>query len=229
MVQRILTQRSWNTDLAQVVQQDPDTVVQQDPDTEILHKWSYRVLTQAVQRTLIQRSCTSGPTGSWYKWSKRILIQRSWARSCTSATTYRDLAQVVLQDPNTSGPKDPDTEILYKWSYKILIQVVQNACTSGWKGSWYGSFKSILIQRSCKSGPTGPWYKWSKRPDTEILHKCPHNRDLVQVLLQDPDTSGPKDPHTEILKHRSCTSCPTGSWYSGLKDPHTEILSEILH
>ena len=43
-----LTQRSWNTDLAQVVQQDPDTVdqqdpdivVQKDPDTEILHKWS---------------------------------------------------------------------------------------------------------------------------------------------------------------------------------------------
>ena len=96
MVQRILTQRSWNTDLAQVVQQDPDTVVQQDPDTvvqkdpdtEILHKWSYRILTQAVQRTLIQRSCTSGPTGSWYKWSKRILIQRSWARSCTNANKW---------------------------------------------------------------------------------------------------------------------------------------------
>ena len=78
-------------------------------------------------------------------------------------------------------------------------------------------------------------------PDKEILRKCPHNRDLVQVLLQDPDTSGPKDPHTEILKHRSCTSCPTGSWYScptgdlaqvvvqdpdtsGPKDPDTEIL-----
>ena len=168
MVQRILTQRSWNTDLAQVVQQDPDTVVQRDPDTEILHKWSYRVLTQAVQRTLIQRSCTSGPTGSWYKWSKRILIQRSWARSCTSATTYRDLAQVVLQDPNTSGPKDPDTEILYKWSYKILIQVVQNDPHTG-----------ILRQRSCTSATTGSWYKWSKR--------------------------------IRILKQRSCTSGRTGS------------------
>ena len=68
--------------------------------------------------------------------------------------------------------------------------------------------------------PTEILQKWSYRiviemilqdPDKEILHKCPHNRDLVQVLLQDPDTSGPKDPHTEILKHRSCTSCPTGS------------------
>ena len=26
---------------------------------------------------MIQRSCTSGPTKSWYKWSKRILIQTS--------------------------------------------------------------------------------------------------------------------------------------------------------
>ena len=32
---------------------------------------------------------------------------------------------MVVQDPDTSGPKDPDTEILYKWSYRILIQVVQ--------------------------------------------------------------------------------------------------------
>ena len=58
--------------------------------------------------------------------------------------------------------KDP-TEILQKWSYRILIEVIL------------------------------------QDPDKEILHKCPHNRDLVQVLLQDPDTSGPKDPHREIL------------------------------
>ena len=64
--------------------------------TEILHKWCYRIPTQAVQRILIQRSCTSGPTRSWYKWSKMILIQRSWDR---------DLALVLLQDPDTSGPK----------------------------------------------------------------------------------------------------------------------------
>ena len=91
------------------------------------------------------------------------------------------------------------------------------------------SFQSILIQRSCKSGPTGPWYKWSKRPDTEILHKCPHNRGLVQVLLPDPDTSGPKDPHTEILKHRSCTSCPTGSKGSSYRDPERDLALVLLH
>ena len=65
-------------------------------------------------------------------------------------------------------------------------------------------------------------------PDTEILHKCPHNRDLVQVLLQDPDRSGPKDPHTEILKHRSCTSCPTGSWYSGPKGSDRDLAEVVL-
>ena len=86
-----------------------------DPATEILHKCSYRILIQVVQRIihteiLKQRSCTSGPTGSW----------------------YRDLAQVVLEDPDTSGSKASWYEILCKWSYRILIQVVR-----------------ILIQRSC--------------------------------------------------------------------------------
>ena len=86
-----------------------------DPATEILHKCSYRILIQVVQRIihteiLKQRSCTSGPTGSW----------------------YRDLAQVVLEDPDTSGSKASWYEILRKWSYRILIQVVR-----------------ILIQRSC--------------------------------------------------------------------------------
>ena len=174
MVQRILTQRSWNTDLAQVVQQDPDTVVQKDP-TEILQKWSYRILIEVILQDP-ERSCTSVLiTGILYKCSCRILIevvqriftQRSWARSCTSATTYRDLAQVVPQDPDTSCPKDPDTEILHKWSYKILIQVVQNdphteilrqrSCTSAITGSWYKRSKRIRIlkQRSCTSGRTG--------------------------------------------------------------------------
>ena len=180
---------------------------------------------------MIQRSCTSANAGSWYKWSKgsshrdpeteilhklshdldteishkcayRILIQ--WAkRSC-----HRDLAQVLLQDPDTSGPKDhthrePELEILHKLSHRILIQI------------------------SCTSGPRGSWYSGAKDPD----------RDLVQVLLQDPDTSGPKDPHTEILHklshriliQRSRTSAPTGSWYSGPKDPATEILHKCSY
>ena len=149
---------------------DPDAsgpkVVLQDPDTEILYKCAYRILIQVVQKDphaeiLRQRSCTSA-TGSWYKWSKRILIQ--WSRriliqrSCTSGPT-RILTQAVQ--------KDPDTEILYKWSYRILIQVVQKDphtetlrqrfCTSATTGSWYKWSKRILIQRFCVGGPTGFW------------------------------------------------------------------------
>ena len=169
---------------------------------------------------LKQRSCTSCLTGSW----------------------YRDLAQVVLEVPDTSSPKASWYEILCKWSYRILIQVVQ-------KDPY-----TEMIQRSCTSANAGSWYKWPKGsshrdPETEILHKLSHDldteishkwaytilkqwakrscyRDLAQVLLQDPDTSGPKDhshrdPETEILHkwshriliQRSCTSGPRGSWH----------------
>ena len=83
MVQRILTQRFSNTDLAQVVQQDPDTVVQQDPDTvvlqdpdtEILHKWSYRTLTQRSCTSVLQDPDTSGQKGSSYRDPERDLAQ----------------------------------------------------------------------------------------------------------------------------------------------------------
>ena len=188
----------WNRDLAQVLLKDDTSGPQEILNREI----------QVIKRSLKQRSCTSAPAGSWYKWSKgsshrdpetqilhklsnRILIQLSnripiqWSRripiqrSCTCAPAgswykwskgpwYRDLVQVVLQNPDTSGPKDPDTEILYKWSYKILIQVVQN-----------DPHTEILRQRSCTSATTGSWYKWSKR--------------------------------IRILKQRSCTSGRTGS------------------
>ena len=269
---------SWYRYLAQVVLEDPDTVGQKIL-TEILYKCSYRILIQVVQRILTQRSCTSCPTGSWYRdlaqvrlqdpdtVGQKILLQRS----CTSAPTgslykrskgsctqrswnrdlaqvgprgswYRDLAQVVLEVPDTSSPKASWYEILCKWSYRILIQVVQ-------KDPY-----TEMIQRSCTSANAGSWYKWPKRsshrdPETEILHKLSHDldteishkwaytiliqwakrscyRDLAQVLLQDPDTSGPKDhshrdPETEILHkwshriliQRSCTSGPRGSWH----------------
>ena len=155
--------------------QDPDTSGPKDPHTEIRrqiwHKLSSRILIQWSNRIPIQRSCTSGRTGSWHKRSKE-----PW---------YRDLVQVVLQDPDTSGPKgssyrDPErdlalvllhTEILHKWSYRIPTQAVQR----------------ILIQRSCTSGPTRSWYKWSKM----ILIQRSWNRDLAQVAVQ--------DPHREIL------------------------------
>ena len=190
----ILTQRSWDRDLAEVVLQDPDrsdpsgswykwskgsSHSHRDPETQILHKlssriliqWSNRIPIQWFKRILIQRSCTSGPRGSWHKRSKG-----PW---------YRDLVQVVLQDPDTSGPKissyrDPETQILYKLSHRILIQ------------------------RSRTSAPIGSWYSGPKDPATEILYKCSYriliqvvqriltqrswNRDLAQVVPQDLDT-----------------------------------------
>ena len=185
--------------------QDPDTSGPKDPHTEVLK----------------QRSCTSCFTASW----------------------YRDLAQVVLEDLDTSGPKASWYEILCKWSYRILIQVVQK---DPYIQRWYRDLAQvlmqdpdirgpkdhshrdpeteilhklshrILIQRSRTSAPIGSWYSGPKDPATEIL----------QVLLQNPDTSGPKDhshrdPEMEILHklshriliQRSCTSGPRGSWH----------------
>ena len=191
---RILTHRSWDRDLAEVVLQDPDT--------EILHKCPLSV----VQKNLLQGSCTSGPTESWHKWPKgsphseteilhklshRILIQ--WSKRIPIQWSRR----ILIQRSCTSG--HPDTEILYKWSYRILIQVVQKDPNT-----------EILRQRS-----------WMievvlQDPDTEILQD-PDTVVQKIALLQEADTSGPKDLHTEILKQRPCTSCPTGPWYSGPK------------
>ena len=144
MVQRILTQRSSNTDLAQVVQQDPDTVVQHDP-TEILQKWSYRILIEVILQDPdkeILRKCPHNRV-LVYKCSCRILIQLV-QRILTQRSSNTDLAQVVQQDPHTvvqQDPdtvvlQDPDTEILHKWSYRTLTQ-------RSYKWS-----KRILIQRS---------------------------------------------------------------------------------
>ena len=212
---------SWNRDLAQVLLQDDTS----DPKgawyrdlahsgpTGSLHTWSnYRILIQVVRKgldtgILKQRSCTSGPTKSWYKWSK---------------------------SPRGSSYRDPETEILHKCYYRILRQVVQKGSwywdlaqvvlqdpgTSG---------KRILIQRSCTSGPTASWYKWSTHGlDTRSWRQRSCTRGLAgtwkvswfaQVVLQDPETSGPKgssyrDPETErykwskrILIQRSCYKC----------------------
>ena len=238
---------------------------QKDPDTEILYKWSYRILIQVVQKDLHteilrQRSCTSVTTGSWYKWSKRIRILKQ--RSCTSAPLDFDRvvqkillqkscaptgswhkrskiliqrsSASVLQDPDTSGPKgssyrDPETEISHKCYYRILIQVVQKDHNT-----------EILRHRTCMIEVV------LHNPDTQISHKCAYrilmqwskrscHRDLVQVLLQGPDTSGPKDPHIEILILHKLSNrilkgfrytTPEGSWYRDLaevvlEDPDT--------
>ena len=82
---------------------DPDTDLDDlDPDAEILHKWSYRILilcedpfgplvsgsckttcAKSLYLAQVVRQDPEKDPGSRYKWSKRILIQRS----CTSDPT----------------------------------------------------------------------------------------------------------------------------------------------
>ena len=212
---------SWYRDLAQAALQDPHTSDPKgssytDPEAEILLKWSYRILLQVVQKDPDKDLCTNGATRSWYKWPKRILIRTEILRqrSCTSSpiqdpatsgpkrSTYRDpddrdLAQVVLQEPekypDTVVPKSPDTEILHKWSYRILIQAVQT-----------DPHTEILKQRDT-SGPKGAWNRdLAQVQDPDLIQRS-WDRDLAQVLLQDPDTSGPKgswyrDPATNVVR-----------------------------
>ena len=198
---------------------------------------------------MIQRSCTSANAGSWYKWSKkvvqqdppknpasrykwskRILIQRSHkvGRGWKGSAWYRDLAQVVLQDHDTSGPegswyRDPHTEIFHKWFYSFLIQVVQKSCpTRSCKGSCirYKWSIRILIQRLCTSDVTGSWCKWSEGILIQIwilMHIY-----LAEVVLHDPGSwyersrrSWYRDVAQVVLQHPD-TSGRTGAWYRDL-------------
>ena len=123
---------------------------------------------------MIQRSCTSASAGSWYKWPKGS-SHRDAEREILHKLSHRILIQRSRTSAPTgswySGPKDPATEILHKCSYRILIQAVQRLMHT-----------EILKQRSCTSCLTGSWY-----------------RDLAQVVLEDPDTSGSKASWYEIL------------------------------
>ena len=103
-----------------------------------------------------------------------MVQKKSWTERYrySKGTWSRDLAQVVLQDSDTSGPKgssyrdprtdlaqvvqDPDAES--KWSKRILTQRSHRV---GPTGAWKES--RSLIQRSCTSATTGSWDKWSKR------------------------------------------------------------------
>ena len=121
---------------------------------------------------------------------------------------------MVLQDPDTSGPKGSSyrgpTEILHKWSDRTLMQVVRNSKGSWYRfGSWYRDLAQVVPQGPGTSGPTGsPQGSWYRDPETEVLHKWSY-KILIQVFW--------KDPHTEILRQRSCTSATTGSWYKWSK------------
>ena len=148
------------------------------------------------------------------------------------------LAQEVLQDPDADiltkryCTRDPHTEILYKRSYRILVQT-----------SWQRDLaQGIRIQRSCTSSLTEEILTQkpcTRDPHTEILHKrscrilmqTSWQRDLAQeILIQRSCTSDllRRSWHghlaQEILIHRSCTSAPTGFCWRDLKHLVQEIL-----
>ena len=125
-----------------------------DPEREILHR---KIL---AQRSCTTRSCCKRP-------DREILHNKS---------AYRDLAQVVIQDP--------DAEILtQRYAQKIRIQ---RSCTSS-------PIEDILTQTPCARDPHTPiLHKRSCRillrrsstpraryPHAEILHKRSH-RPLMQ-------------------------------------------------
>ena len=87
-----------------------------------------------------------------FSWKSRI--KRSFWKSESSVflEVYRLLIQVVQ--------KDPDSEILQKWSYRILIQ---RPCR----------WSQLVVQDSASCGPTQSWYK----DDAESWY-----RDLAEVL-----------------------------------------------
>ena len=102
-----------------------------DPKTDLAQERE-RDLAQSV---LIQKSCTSDPTGSWYKLFKRIFTQRSDTSDPTESVRQEPqsiLMQVVEQEPGT--------EISHNWSDRILMQVVQ-------KDHWQKLLNRTLIQR----------------------------------------------------------------------------------
>ena len=241
---RILMQTSSQRDLAQEIRiqrscaRGPTGSWCRDPDREILHKRSaYRDLAQEVLQDPDAdiMTCTRDPHREILrKRSCRILMQRSWQRDQVlhKRSSYGDLAQEVIQDSDAdkterSCTRDPQTEILHKRSYWILMQA-----------SWQRDLgQKILIRRTCTSGPTG---SWCRDPDRAILHKRSTYRDLAQEVLQDPDAdimterSWTRDPQTEILHkwsyrilmqrswqrdlpqeiriQRSCARGPTGYW-----------------
>ena len=154
------------------------------------------------------------PCGDRVRQSRETLMQSSWRRDlareilvqkcCTSGSTASE-ADIVTE---RSRPRDPLTEILREWSYKISVR-------SSWHRGmhkkiayrdfahvvpqrfWHRHFaEEILIHRSCTSAPTGPRQRDPKHvvqaPRAEILHQRSH-RTLTQKCWH-------RDPAREIRR-----------------------------
>ena len=141
----ILRKRSADRDLAQVLLRDARRSWHRHLAQEILiHRsctsapkgFCWGDLKHLAQEILIQRSCTRGPTGPWCKDSGAEILRKRSA--------YRDLAQVVTQDP--------DAEVL---TQRYVQEVrIQKSCASSLT-------EEVLTQTSC-----------ARDPHTPILRKC---------------------------------------------------------
>ena len=121
----------------------------QDPDAEIL--------TQRYGQEMRVRDLAQSP-------AEEILTQTSCTRDlhtliCISAPTgfcwgnLKHLAQEIIQ---RSCARSAYTEILRKWSYKILMQ---RSCASGSTGSWRREPEREILDK--RSAHTETLHKWS--------------------------------------------------------------------
>ena len=138
---------------------------------------------------MLVKSSTSGPTGSCGRDPDREIFHERSA--------YRDLAQVVIQDPDPeiidlaqeirrqrSCTSSPTEEIYRDLAQKILIHA---------QALLQDSAEDIFNTLCKRSSYRDLAQEVLQDPDaditTEILHKKSADRDLAQVLLQDPRTS----------------------------------------
>ena len=220
-----------------------------DPDTDVHKRSADRDLAQVVlqrrswhrhlaQEILIHRSCTSAPTG--FCWgdlkhlAREILVfgtngpTGSWCRHpdreiLHKRPAYRDLAQVVLQDPDAdivterSCTRDPHTPILRKCSYRILGDLDTDILH---KRSSYTDLAQEVLQDSAEE-------------ILNTLRKRSSYRDLAQVAIQDPDAEVLTQIYAqEIRVQSSCTSSHTEevlTQTSCARDPHTPILRKCFY
>ena len=173
--------RSTYRDLAQAVRQDPEADYMtersctRDPHTEILHKCPYRILGDPDTDIIHKRSS--------YTDLAQVLLQDSVVEilnTLRKRSWYRDLAQEVLQDPDAhiqterSCTRHPHTEILHKWSYKILMQRFWHR--NKHKRSAYRDLAQVVPLRRF-------WHRHlescTRDSHTPILHKC-----FYRILLR---------------------------------------------
>ena len=177
LAQVILLRRSWHRHLTQevLIHRSCTSASNRNPRAEILHKCPYRILGDPDTDIIHKRSS--------YTDLAQVLLQDSVVEilnTLRKRSWYRDLAQEVLQDPDAdiqterSCTRHPHTEILHKWSYKILMQSFWHRNKR--KRSAYRDLAQVVLLRRF-------WHRHlescARDSHTPILHKC-----FYRILLR---------------------------------------------